>query len=121
METKPEQNKAPDEQFCSSCGSIIKKEAEICPSCGVRVSGSSVMNKKDPGVAALLSGLTSGWAGQIYNGQIIRGVGIFSLQVVNVMLFFIFIGLLTFPLVWALGTYDAYNQAEKINAGEVQA
>ena len=28
--------KAIDEVFCSSCGSIIKKEAEICPKCGVR-------------------------------------------------------------------------------------
>lgn len=25
-----------DEKYCSSCGSIIKKEAEICPKCGVR-------------------------------------------------------------------------------------
>ena len=28
--------KGVDEIFCSSCGSIIKKEAEICPKCGVR-------------------------------------------------------------------------------------
>jgi TM2 domain-containing membrane protein YozV len=28
--------KATDEAFCSSCGAIIKKEAEICPKCGVR-------------------------------------------------------------------------------------
>jgi TM2 domain-containing membrane protein YozV len=28
--------KAADEAFCSSCGEIIKKEAEICPKCGVR-------------------------------------------------------------------------------------
>jgi RNA polymerase subunit RPABC4/transcription elongation factor Spt4 len=28
--------KASDEAFCSSCGEIIKKEAEICPKCGVR-------------------------------------------------------------------------------------
>lgn len=25
-----------DEVFCTSCGEIIKKEAEICPKCGVR-------------------------------------------------------------------------------------
>jgi RNA polymerase subunit RPABC4/transcription elongation factor Spt4 len=25
-----------DEVFCHSCGAIIKKEAEICPKCGVR-------------------------------------------------------------------------------------
>jgi TM2 domain-containing membrane protein YozV len=29
--------KGPDEMFCSSCGEIIKKEAEICPKCGVRL------------------------------------------------------------------------------------
>lgn len=28
--------KAADEAFCSSCGEIIKKEAEICTKCGVR-------------------------------------------------------------------------------------
>jgi TM2 domain-containing membrane protein YozV len=28
--------KATDEAFCSSCGAVIKKEAEICPKCGVR-------------------------------------------------------------------------------------
>ncbi|MDY6780301.1 MAG: DUF4870 domain-containing protein [Halobacteria archaeon] len=30
-----------DEQFCSSCGEVIKKEAEICPECGVSVGGGS--------------------------------------------------------------------------------
>lgn len=25
-----------DEQFCSTCGSVIKKQAEICPECGVK-------------------------------------------------------------------------------------
>jgi len=34
--------KAVDEAFCSSCGVVIKKEAEICPKCGVR-------QKKAPG------------------------------------------------------------------------
>ena len=32
--------KGADETFCASCGAIIKKDAEICPKCGVR-------NKKD--------------------------------------------------------------------------
>ena len=27
---------APDEQYCSSCGEVVKKAAEICPHCGVR-------------------------------------------------------------------------------------
>jgi TM2 domain-containing membrane protein YozV len=33
--------KAADEAFCSSCGEIIKKEAEICPECGVRQKNKS--------------------------------------------------------------------------------
>jgi uncharacterized membrane protein YvbJ len=28
--------KSADEKYCSHCGEIIKKEAEICPKCGVR-------------------------------------------------------------------------------------
>ncbi|MBI2546237.1 TM2 domain-containing protein [Candidatus Woesearchaeota archaeon] len=28
--------KSHDEMYCSSCGAVIKKDAEICPKCGVR-------------------------------------------------------------------------------------
>jgi len=35
------QRKEADECFCSSCGAIIKKEAEICIKCGVRQKKSS--------------------------------------------------------------------------------
>lgn len=31
-----ERSKAADEVFCRSCGETIKREAEICPHCGVR-------------------------------------------------------------------------------------
>lgn len=31
-----EREKAADEVFCRSCGEAIKREADICPSCGVR-------------------------------------------------------------------------------------
>lgn len=33
--------KGADEVFCRSCGEAIKKEAEICPHCGVRQKGMS--------------------------------------------------------------------------------
>jgi TM2 domain-containing membrane protein YozV len=39
--------KAADEAFCSSCGAIIKKEAEICPKCGVRQRGPSFTFSSD--------------------------------------------------------------------------
>ena len=43
-----------DEVYCSSCGKIIKKEAEICPFCGVRQRGHSQVNKGKSKTAAVL-------------------------------------------------------------------
>ena len=52
-----------DEKYCSSCGETIKKDAEICPKCGVRVSNSKVeqeyyeKNKIAAGLLAILLGI----------------------------------------------------------------
>lgn len=55
---------APDEQYCSSCGEPIKKEAEICPHCGVRnkaaSSGDSGGVEKDRATAGILAILLGG-------------------------------------------------------------
>ena len=37
-----------DEKFCSSCGEVIKKEAEICPKCGVRQPSSGFVDGPIP-------------------------------------------------------------------------
>lgn len=47
--------KGPDEIFCSSCGAIIKKEAEICPKCGVRQKDAPSQNEDDYGLGKPLS------------------------------------------------------------------
>ena len=44
--------KQPDEVFCSSCGKIIKKEAEICPLCGVRQKPVPVLGSSPLGYGA---------------------------------------------------------------------
>lgn len=36
-----ENSKRADEIFCRSCGEVIKREAEICPDCGVRNTNAS--------------------------------------------------------------------------------
>ncbi len=51
-----------DEKFCFSCGEVIKKEAEICPKCGVRQlpppASSSKMDERKlaAGLLAILLG-----------------------------------------------------------------
>lgn len=105
--------KRADEQFCSSCGSVIKKEAEICPECGVSQSKDSDNN---PGVAALLSGIgliipIAAGAGQVYNGQLGKGIALSVIQVINAMLMLVLIGFVTYPIVGIYAVYDAYNNA----------
>ncbi|MFZ0926474.1 MAG: hypothetical protein WAN56_11605 [Halobacteriota archaeon] len=55
------------------------------------------MYKKNPGVAAVLSFFWAG-LGQIYNGQIAKGIVLMIVQVMNVLLMFVLIGSLRIRL-----------------------
>ena len=70
---------------------------------------------KNPGVAAVLSFFVTG-LGQIYNGQIVKGVLFIIIQAINALLMYVLIGFITFPIFWIWGMVDAYRTAEKINA-----
>lgn len=70
---------------------------------------------KNPGIAAVLSFFWTG-VGQIYNGQIFKGLIMIGIQIINGLLMFILIGFITYPLFWIFGMYDAYKTAERINA-----
>ena len=72
-------------------------------------------SQKSSGVAAVLSALING-LGQIYNGQILKGIFIILLQVINGALTIILIGYVFLPIVWLYAVIDAYRSAEKINA-----
>lgn len=69
---------------------------------------------KSAGLAAVLSALVNG-LGQIYNGQILKGIVIIVVQIINGALTAILIGWLLLPIVWVWAVYDAYRVAEKIN------
>jgi TM2 domain-containing membrane protein YozV len=73
-----------------------------------------IQNAKSPGLAAVLSFLWCG-LGQIYNGEIGKGVAMLAAYIVSVVLIFIAIGLVTTPLLWIWGMIDAYNTAERLN------
>ncbi len=70
---------------------------------------------KNPGLAAVLSFLISG-LGQIYNGEIGKGLLIIVVQIINGLLTMIFVGFVTGAIVWIWAIYDAYKTAERINA-----
>lgn len=70
---------------------------------------------KNPGVAAVLSFFWPG-LGQIYNGEIGKGVLFIVIQVINAFLTLIIIGFITGFIVWILGMVDAYQVAERHNA-----
>lgn len=68
--------------------------------------------KKDPTLAAILSFLITG-AGQIYVGQVGRGIAFMIAQVINVALMSVLIGFITTPLtaIWCI--WDAYKLAKE--------
>ncbi|ARK29004.1 hypothetical protein [Halalkalibacter krulwichiae] len=74
----------------------------------------SMQPLKNAGLAAVLSALWCG-LGQIYNGQIGKGIAFMLIQFINALLMFILIGFITYPIMWIWGMIDAYRQAEEIN------
>jgi len=70
---------------------------------------------KNPGLAAVLSFFWMG-LGQIYNGQIGKGVLFIVAYSISLLLMIVLIGFITSPILWIWGMYDAYKCAEKINA-----
>jgi TM2 domain-containing membrane protein YozV len=70
---------------------------------------------KNAGVAAVLSFFITG-LGQIYNGQIAKGILFIVIQAINFLLMYVLVGFVTAPIFWIWGMVDAYRTAEKINA-----
>jgi TM2 domain-containing membrane protein YozV len=69
---------------------------------------------KNPTTATILSFLAMG-LGQIYNGQIGKGVLFIILYGVSIALMLVFIGFITTPILWIWGMVDANKSAKAIN------
>jgi len=70
--------------------------------------------QKNPGLAAVLSFLIIG-LGQIYNGQIGKGLLLFGGAIISGFLTIILIGFILLPALWLYGIYDAYKTANSLN------
>jgi TM2 domain-containing membrane protein YozV len=125
------------EMFCSGCGRQIEAAHQFCPGCGsgnpsnqstsvvsAAATGTAraqqivvVRAQKNPGAAAVLSFFWSG-LGQIYNGEIGKGIGFLILYCISLLLMFVVIGFITTPILWIFGMVDAYKTAERLNALE---
>ena len=59
--------KKADEVFCFSCGAIIKKEAEICPKCGVRQNKPDNVPKTDSKNGFAIASMVIGICGIVFS------------------------------------------------------
>jgi TM2 domain-containing membrane protein YozV len=75
---------------------------------------------KNPGIAAVLSFLFAG-LGQVYNGQIGKGIVLLVFYGLSILSMAILVGFLTTPLLWLFGMVDAYKTAERINRDATRA
>jgi serine/threonine-protein kinase len=76
--------KTGDEAFCSSCGAIIKKEAEICPHCGIRQKR---LNSESSGkwVAVLVLNIIGlNWISRFITGHVFTGIMVLLLDIITI-------------------------------------
>lgn len=104
-------------KYCPDCGKeLINPEAEICPNCGGRLKKPPV-NQKNPIIAVILSFFITG-LGQLYNGQLGKGVLYFIIAVICGVLILVVIGYILLIIWWIIGMLDAYKTAQLINENE---
>lgn len=114
-------------KYCSNCGFEMDSSTRYCPNCGVeqvsppgygQTYQRNVRDRKNAGLAAVLSFFIIG-LGQVYNGEIGKGVLLFIGAVISGILMAVFIGFITWFIIWFYAIYDAYNTAQRINTGEI--
>ena len=122
--------------FCPNCGNKVEPGKRFCENCGTPITSvqpapvqatpaptqtnaqpqysatTAPTQQKNVGIAAAASFLFAG-LGQVYNGNLLRGLGIFFGTLIG-YLFFMIPGI----IVWIYGIYDAYKTATKMNSGE---
>ena len=120
--------------FCQQCGKTNPDGARFCDNCGAPIQHvpppvyqqqpvyqqmppvQPVMQRgqiRSPGIAGVLSFLCCG-LGQLYNGETLKGIGLFIGAIIASAIF----NILGFIVV-LYAIYDAFTTAKKINEGQV--
>ncbi len=100
-----------EKSYCKTCDAEILPEFRVCPDCGTeRIKN----KKKNPAVAALLSCIVPG-LGQIYAGELYRGLALFAALGFSLCLIVLVIGIFTFFAAWIFAVIDAYRIVRKQN------
>lgn len=107
--------------YCSQCGSSNPEDAGYCKHCGAPMPrpGQTVVivrNAKSAILALILSLILPG-LGQIYNGEVAKGITFLIALAISVLLKFVLIGFVLVPIVWIWAMIDAFRSAERINRG----
>jgi len=79
-----------------------------------------IRGEESPGIAAVLSFLFTG-LGQIYNGQIGKGIVFVIVGAIFALTILVLIGLVLYPVFWIYNIYDAYHTAKRINEGSLKS
>lgn len=69
---------------------------------------------KSLGLAAVLSFFICS-LGQIYNGQIVKGLIFLVAYFISWWMMYIIVGFITTPILWILGIVDAYRTPQRID------
>ena len=127
--------------YCPNCGETLSAEnANFCSNCGKSCRGEQYNRnaqspqsnqiqyqttqsstdqhhgyprQKSPFLALILSFFWTG-LGQLYNGKFVKGI-LLQIAFAAGLVMFIIPGV----IVWVIGLWDAYNDSEKMNRGEI--
>jgi TM2 domain-containing membrane protein YozV len=104
--------------YCTSCGAEIAPSVNACPRCGIVATRQQpivvIRDRKEPWFALALSFLFSG-LGQIYNGEIGKGIAFIIAHAISIGLMWIVVGFITTPIIWIWSMIDAYKSAQRFN------
>lgn len=89
--------------------------AALYPAVGAPVYPVVRVSPKSPGLALLGSFFVPG-LGQLINGEAAKGIVIFGLWCMALLLIFVLVGFFIAPAVWLWGMVDAYTSAQRWNA-----